>query len=91
MSVNLAIVPQTPESPAARARRLLAEAKSAAMEQIEILERALAQVQGLSAEIADGGEAYPAGVRDVCRKLAEDVAIRAQTLDTLVQRGRLTA
>ena len=34
-----------------------------------------------------GGEAYPAGVRDIARRLAEDVGAKAQTLELLSGRA----
>ncbi len=81
---QLTIVPAVPETPAARAARLMTEAKQAATEQVVALEEALAAVTQLAHEIAEGGEAYPVGVRDLCRRMAEDVAHRAQTLDALL-------
>ncbi len=75
------------ESPAARAAKLYAEARGAAMEQVRIVEDSLAKVVALSAEIAEGGDVYPVGVRDLCRRLAEDLAARTATLDALAQRN----
>jgi hypothetical protein len=86
---QLSIVPAVPETPAARAARLMGEARQAASEQIIALEEALAAVSHLAAEIAEGGEAYPVGVRDLCRRMAEDIAHRAQTLDALLQHSVL--
>ncbi|WP_216839367.1 hypothetical protein [Caulobacter sp. S45] len=82
---QLSVVPAVTETPAARANRLMTEARQAASEQITALEEALLTAVHLSAEIAEGGEAYPVGVRDLCRRLAEDVGHRAQTLDALLQ------
>ncbi|HTI66997.1 MAG TPA: hypothetical protein VL460_05545 [Caulobacteraceae bacterium] len=76
-----------PDSPSARALRLYAEAREAAMEQVRIVEHAIARVIALSEEIAEGGEVYPAGVRDLCRRLGGDLTSRAATLDSLAQRG----
>ena len=69
----------------------MAEARGAAREQIDVLEQAIAEVMALSMEIADGGEAYPPGVRDLCRRLSDEVAHRAQTLEAIMrstQEGR---
>jgi hypothetical protein len=91
MSVpRLSVVPvaETPDSPSARAGRLYAEAQEAAFEQVQVLEEALASVVGLAAEIAEGGEVYPAGVRDLCRRMGDDLAQRAQTLDAITARIR---
>ena len=38
-------------------------------------------------EIANGGEAYPAGVRDLARRFAEDTEARVQTLATIAGRS----
>lgn len=83
MSAQLSIVAPTPERPSARASRLLAEARAAAREQVEVLEHALADVIALANEISDGGDAYAPGVRDLCRRLAEEVMQRGQTLGAI--------
>ena len=88
MSVSHLTVVRTEESdsPAERARRLFAEAQAAAMEQVEQLEAALDAVVALSKSISDGGEIYPAGVRELCRRTAEDTAGRRLTLEALATR-----
>ena len=68
-----------------RIRRLQAEAKSLAREHIHALSVALIEVERLSAEISDGGEAYPAGARDLCRRLNEEISFRAQTLGAIMR------
>ena len=70
-----------------RIRRLQAEAKSLAREHIHALERALIEVERLSAEIADGGEAYPAGVRELARRMAEDCEMKVKTLEAIASRN----
>ena len=88
MSVpHLSIVQTNMDAPSVRANRLFAEAREAALEQVHMVENGLSQVINLASEIADGGEIYPAGVRDLCRRLSEDLATRSQTLETLAQRG----
>lgn len=69
-----------------RIRRLQAEAKSLAREHIFALERALVEVERLSAEIAGGGDAYPVGVRDLARRMAEDCEMKVQTLEAIASR-----
>ena len=85
MSAQLSIVASTPERPSARASRLLAEARAAAREQVEVLEQAMADVIAMANEIGDGGDAYAPGVRDLCRRIAEEVAMRGQTLGAIVR------
>lgn len=75
------------EALSARVRRLQAEAKSLAREHVQALEDALIAVERLSAEIADGGEAYPPGVRDIARRLVEECEQRVQTLEAIVGRS----
>ena len=73
----------TAESPALRASRLLAEAREAAGEHVKLLEQALLDVVGIAQQIADGGEVYPVGVRELCRRLAEDAAAKSQTVESM--------
>lgn len=84
----LSLAPQTTESPAMRASRLLAEAKGAAAEQVQALEQALEGVIRLSNEIAEGGDAYPPGARDLARRLAEDSEHRLKTLEAIQLRAQ---
>ena len=95
MSPSLAIVannaaktlePRT-ESISDRVRRLQTEARGLAREHIMALQSALITVESLSAEIADGGEAYPPGVRDIARRLVEECEARVQTLEAITKRS----
>jgi hypothetical protein len=83
---SLTLVPTPQETPALRARRLMAEARAAAQEQIISLEEALAQVVELAEQIAEGGDLYPVGVRDLCRKLAGESVWTNQTLQAILHR-----
>lgn len=74
-------------SPAARAVQLYAEAQAAAFDQIRVLEAGLAKVVTLAGEIADGGDVYPAGVRDLCRRMGEDISQRSMTLEAIAARA----
>ena len=70
-----------------RIRRLQAEARGLAREHILALESALVHVERLSTEIADGGDAYPVGVREIARRLAEDCEFKVQALEAIVRRS----
>jgi hypothetical protein len=88
-TAHLTVIPASEPDPCHRAeriRKLQAEAQLLAREHLADLERALELVTGLAAEIADGGDAYPAGARDLCRRLAEDASWRANTLSCIVQK-----
>jgi hypothetical protein len=75
------------ETGAQRLRRLQLEARALAREQVEAVAHDFdALVQNLS-EIADGGEAFPPGVRDLAARIAADLPMKAQLLTTLM--GRL--
>lgn len=73
-----------PERPHVRAQRLLAEARAAADEQVQQLEQALVVVAQLSADVGQGGDVYPPGVRDIAKRISGDAAWCAQTLDSIM-------
>jgi hypothetical protein len=79
--------PGEPESPADRIRRLQTEARMLAREHIEMLTAALHEVARLSGEIADGGELYPVGARELSKRLADDSNKHALTLTAIVDRN----
>jgi hypothetical protein len=74
------------ETVAERVRRLQAEARQLAKDHIRSLTAAITEVERMAAEIADGGDAYPAGVRDLARRFAEDAEARVQTLEAITAR-----
>jgi hypothetical protein len=82
---QLSLVTAAAETPAARASRLLAEAREAASEQVHVLEQALFNVAEIAHQIAEGGEVYPVGVRELCRRLAEDAAAKSQSMEAMLQ------
>lgn len=74
------------ETVAQRIRRLQSEAKQLAKAHIRSLSEAIADVEHLAAEIAEGGDAYPPGIRDLARRLVEDCEMRAQTIEAISAR-----
>jgi hypothetical protein len=74
------------ESGAQRVRRLQKEARILAHEQVEILARDLDAIGLRAAEIAEGGDAYPAGVRELASRVAADLPLKAQGLASLMER-----
>lgn len=93
MSPSLSVVadndlkssPKT-ETVAERVRRLQAEAKMLAKDHIRSLSAQMVMVEQIAAEIAEGGEAYPPGVRELASRLVEDIDARVQTLEAIVSR-----
>lgn len=75
-----------PETTAQRVRRLQAEARLLAREDVERLDRGMMDLAVLATEIASGGEAYPAGLREMAGRIAADLPQKAQSLRSLVSR-----
>ncbi len=88
MSARLKLVPPppepAPETPTQRIRRLQAEAHQIARQQVDGLNTALLEVAGLAEEIAEGGDAYPVGARELARRLVEEMSSKAQTLQAIL-------
>jgi hypothetical protein len=74
------------ETGAQRIRRLQHEARMLAREQVEGLARDFEALARSAEEIAEGGEAYPPGVRELASRLAADLPQKAQLLVTLMNR-----
>jgi len=70
-----------------RVRRLQAEARAMAYEHIDELSRALDNVHRLCGEIAVGGDAYPVGIREMARRLAEETEVRTQAIEAIIARS----
>src|SRR5262249_21761840 len=82
-----ALVATKTETVAERVRRLQAEAKALARAPVHALAQAMAGVEQMAAEIAEGGDAYPPGVRELARRFVEDVDARIQTLEAISARS----
>jgi hypothetical protein len=78
--------PGEPDSPADRVRRLQSEARSLAREHVELLAATLGEVSRLSSEIAEGGDVYPVGARELSRRLTEEAGKQALTLTAIIDR-----
>lgn len=85
VSANIDTLPRS-EALSARVKRLQAEARGLAHEHIAALVTALHEAEALAAEIAQGGEAYPAGVRDIARRLADDVEMKVASIEAISSR-----
>ncbi|HEY5107472.1 MAG TPA: hypothetical protein VII73_12000 [Caulobacteraceae bacterium] len=91
-NTHLAVVESAPrtdlivEPLSQRVRRLQVEARTLAKDHVEMLREALAEVSRLSADISEGGDAYPVGAREVARRLAEDAKFQSLTLGAITER-----
>jgi len=77
---------RAPESTAERVKRLQAEARALAMEEVEALDRLLMQASAAAKAIADGGDAYPVGAREIASRLSADLPTKAETLRMILSR-----
>ena len=75
-----------PETTSERVKRLQLEARSLAVEQVEALEVLLMQASQLAREIAEGGDAYPVGARELAGRMAADLPNKVETLKAIVSR-----
>ncbi|HEY0926986.1 hypothetical protein [Brevundimonas sp.] len=76
-----------PETTADRVKRLQMEARALAVEQVEALEVVLMQAAAMAREIAEGGDAYPVGAREIAGRLASDLPSKSETLKAIVSRS----
>ena len=77
---HLSIVREAAPSPGRSAIQLMAEAKAAGEQQVTLFLGTLQLAIQQAREIVDGGDVYPAGVRDVASRLAEHSAWQAQSI-----------
>lgn len=78
---------RTPVTTADRVKRLQMEARALAVEQVEALEKLLLQSAAMAREIAEGGDAYPVGARELAGRLASDLPSKAETLKAIASRS----
>lgn len=74
------------ETTAERVRRLQAEARIMAREHVELLEQCLLKASEVAREIAEGGEAYPVGVRELASRMSDELPEKLLTLRALHER-----
>ncbi len=75
------------ESPAEKIRRLQAEIKAAATDEMHELESAMDHLRDVAHSIVDAGEAFPPGVREICRAFIEDLTAQRQSIAVLMKRA----
>ncbi len=75
-----------PETTHERVRRLQHEARLLAREEVQALETRISEAAVQARAIAEGGEAYPAGVRELCERMAAELDGRLQTLSAIANR-----
>lgn len=83
---RFAAKPAVPAPIPTRVQALQAQARLLATEHVQAVIAEMKALEASAGEIADGGEAYPAGIRDLCRRLAADLEGTAQTITALAGR-----
>lgn len=78
---------RAPETTAERVKRLQAEARALALEEVERLERVLLEAAKIAREISNGGEAYPVGARELASRLSDDLPSKAETIKAIVSKA----
>lgn len=84
---DVAAAPVRGESRTQRVRRLQEEAKALAREQIGEFELLLDATAKMALEIADGGEVYSIGAREICRRLSDELPRTLQTLQVISKKN----
>jgi hypothetical protein len=69
-----------------RVRHLQQQARALAREQVEILACDLHALAARSEDISESGDAYPAGVRELVSRIAEDLAQHVHVLRGILYR-----
>lgn len=87
MTRALTVVTNNTESAGNQIKRLQAEARTLAAKQIIQFTRTITDLEQMAAEIAEGGDAYPAGIRDIARRLAEELDAKGQTISAIAVRA----
>lgn len=77
---------QVSESRSGKVRRLQVEARALALEELGALDQLLVRTAAAASEVADGGEAYPVGARELASRLAMDLNNKAETLRMILGR-----
>lgn len=72
---------------AQRVQALMAQAKGIARHHVLDMRAKVEAGVNVAREIENGGDAYPAGIREVARKVADDGESLIGTLDALLARG----
>jgi len=79
--------PKDAETAANRLRRLKAELKAAALDEVHVLESAMDHLVEVATDVLRAGEAFPPGVLEHCRNLVEEVSATRKSIGLLMQRA----
>lgn len=77
--------------PGIRARLLLDEARLAAQEHLDEVTSAITTAQERLRQVAEGGDAFGPGLRDLARRMAIELDMKSRTLRALAERQAIEA
>ena len=83
--VHLSIVTGSGPTPGRTAIQLMAEARAAGEQQVAVLLQTLELAVAQANEIIEGGDVYPAGVRDAAARFAENTIFKAQSISAIMR------
>jgi hypothetical protein len=86
--VRLAAIPASTESVSQRVRRLQQEARDTAAEHVDELRALMTQLMLCADSVADGGDAYPPGVRALARQVSERLESQSQSIEAIMWRQK---
>jgi hypothetical protein len=86
MSVTALKLPAKADSPAEKIRRLREAAAVEARNHVKMFEQALQDLELLAADIAEGGEEYPVGIREAARRLSPEITGARLNITSLLGR-----
>lgn len=81
------VVGRGPETRAERIRRMQKNAKALAREQIAEMTETMLELARMADEVANGGDAYPVGVRELASRLRAELESQAKTVEALTMRA----
>jgi hypothetical protein len=81
------LAPVVSESRAQKVLRLQEEARALAREQVSEFEALMQATSDMAREIAEGGESYAVGARELCRRLSEELVFTAGTLRAILNKA----
>ncbi|HEY5412644.1 MAG TPA: hypothetical protein VIJ94_18140 [Caulobacteraceae bacterium] len=84
---ELYVLGRGPETRAERIRRMQANAKALAREQIEAMTEAMLEIARMAEEVSTGGDAYPVGVRELASRLKGDLENQTKLIQSLLMRA----
>lgn len=78
--------PEPAKTGAQRIRNLQDQARSLAREEMSVLAGELAHLAERACEVAEGGDAYPPGVRELATRIADELGMHEKVLRAIMDR-----